>query len=82
MRSQKKEVLQAKRFGKFKDKWLGAGAGLIEVLSIDLSEVQDSPDETDEDPGLSRTKPRTVLSCPGKFRLTIERVWDLVENNQ
>jgi hypothetical protein len=44
-RLRKGTLVGKKIAGKFKDEWLVEGAGLIEVLNVDFSSVQDSPSE-------------------------------------
>jgi hypothetical protein len=48
-RLRKGTLVGTKTAGKFKDEWLVEGAGLIEILNVDFSSVQDGSDENDNE---------------------------------
>jgi hypothetical protein len=67
-RLRKGTLVGTKTAGKFKDEWLVEGAGLIEILNVDFSSVQDSSDEiTDEErivQDQTETEDRSVQERP------------------
>lgn len=78
-RLRKGTLVGRKITGKFKDEWLVEGAGLIEVLNVEFSKVEDSPsseesesrtvqDETSDDPSSVQDSPASIT-----------RLLDLVE---
>lgn len=85
-RLRKGSLVGKKTQGKFKEEWLVEGAGLIEILNIDMpSSVQDCPPENEADestvqdqPGvykeLSHTSPSSVLESPQATVQLIELV--------
>lgn len=79
-RLRKGSLLGQKIPGKFKDEWLVEGAGLIEIISIDFSKVQDSPEtslhENSSVQDQTKDSPGSVQDSPGEG---ITRLLDLVE---
>lgn len=79
-RLRKGSLLGNKIPGKFKDEWLVEGAGLIEVLSIDVKQKQDSSDEAPPENSTVQDQTthnsRTVQEGPNEHT---SRLLDLVE---
>jgi len=79
-RLRKGSLVGKKIQGKFKEEWLVEGAGLIEVLNVDVSTVQDSPSETNSGEGSVQDQ-TTHESRSGQERpdASLARLLDLVE---
>lgn len=79
-RLRKGSLVGRKIQGKFKEEWLVEGAGLIEVLNVDVSTVQDSPGEISS--AGSSVQDQTIHdSRSGQERpdASLARLLDLVE---
>jgi hypothetical protein len=67
-RLRKGTLVGTKIAGKFKDEWLVEGAGLIEILNVDFSSVQDSSDEISDKERTfqdqAETRDRSVQESP------------------